>query len=88
MTPPRCVVWTNPDQAPVLAEVLHGAGIELNGAGCPDPARTGQVASALSCPPIDDLRSAYESPEFSICRDDIENINQQLAAGARVRDDI
>jgi hypothetical protein len=66
MTPPRCVVWTNPDQAPVLAEVLHGAGIELNGAGCPDPARTGQVASALSCPPIDDLRSALCTHEADL----------------------
>lgn len=58
MTPPRCVVWTTPDQAPVLAEVLGGAGIELAGAGCADPARTGQVATALGCEPVDDLRQA------------------------------
>ncbi len=58
MTPPRCVVWTNPDQAPVLGLALRGAGIELAGAGCPDPARTGQVASTLGCEPVDDLRQA------------------------------
>lgn len=56
MTPPRCVVWTTPEQAPPLAAIVRDAGVELVGAGCPDPARTGQVASALGCDPADDLR--------------------------------
>lgn len=42
----------------MLVAVLQGAGIDLAGAGCPDPARTGQVASALGCEPVDDLRQA------------------------------
>ncbi len=61
MSQPRCVLWSNPDQAPALGEILRDAGIELIGAGSPDPARTGQVASALSCDPIDDLRHALTS---------------------------
>lgn len=63
MSQPRCVVWTTPDQAPALAATLHDAGIQLVGAGCPDPARTGQVASTLSCDPIDDLRQALTTTE-------------------------
>ena len=35
----------------------------LVGAGCPDSARTGQVASSLSCEPIDDLRQALTTCE-------------------------
>ena len=58
MTQPRCVIWTTPEQAPLLGEILRDAGIELIGAGCPDPARTGQVATALGCAPADDLRQA------------------------------
>ena len=58
MTQPRCVVWTNPEQAPLLDEILRDAGITLVGAGCPDPARTGQVASTLGCEPSDELRQA------------------------------
>ncbi len=58
MTQPRCVLWTNPDQASSLAGVLGGAGIDLIGAGCPDSARTGQVATEIGCDPVDDLRQA------------------------------
>ncbi len=58
MTQPRCVLWTNPDQAPAIAGAVRAGGIELIGAGCPDPARTGQVASTLGCDPVDDLRTA------------------------------
>ncbi len=58
MSQPRCIVWTNPDQAHVLGAILHEAGIERIGAGCADPARTGQVASSLGCEPVDDLRQA------------------------------
>lgn len=63
MTPPRCVVWTNPEQAPVLAAIVRDAGIVLVGAGCPDPARTGQVASMLDCDPTDDLRRVMTTHE-------------------------
>ncbi len=63
MTRARCVLWTNPDQAGSLAGVVRGAGIELIGAGCPDPARTGQVSTELGCAPIDDLRQAMSSVE-------------------------
>jgi hypothetical protein len=66
MTQPRCVVWTTPEQAPVLADALRDAGIELIGAGCPDPARTGQVASALGCQPVDDLRQALCTHEADL----------------------
>ncbi len=54
----RCVLWIDPIQAPILRRVIERADIELVGAGCPDPARTGQVASDLQCDPVDDLRSA------------------------------
>ena len=66
MTQPRCVVWTNPEQAQALSRVLHAAGIELIGAGCPDPARTGQTASALSCPALDDLRQVLHTSDADV----------------------
>ncbi|MFG0245975.1 MAG: hypothetical protein ACF8MF_08010 [Phycisphaerales bacterium JB052] len=63
MTQPRCVVWTTPEQAPLLDEIVRLAGITIIGAGCPDSARTGQVASALSCEPTDDLRLVMNAHE-------------------------
>jgi len=62
----RCVVWIDPEQAPVIKRVLARADIELVGAGSPDPARTGQVASDLECDPIDDLRVALSSVEADL----------------------
>ncbi|MHA7812496.1 MAG: hypothetical protein ACX94C_03750 [Phycisphaerales bacterium] len=61
MTPPRCVLWTNPEQAGALAQALRDAGIDLIGAGCPDSARTGQVATEIACDPVDDLRHSLTS---------------------------
>lgn len=63
MTRARAILWTSPDQAATLGEALRGADIELIGAGCPDPARTGQVASDLSTAPVDDLRQALMSTD-------------------------
>lgn len=50
----------------MLQRVLGRANIDLIGAGCPDPARTGQVASALCCPPCDDLRQALTSAQADL----------------------
>jgi hypothetical protein len=61
MSKARCILWLDPDQAPVLKRVLDRADIELVGAGSPDSARTGQVASDLGCEPVDDLRTALTS---------------------------
>ena len=58
MTTPRCVVWTTPEQAPLLGAIVRDAGIEIVAAGCPDPARTGQTASSIGSEPADDLRQA------------------------------
>lgn len=61
MSKARCILWLDPDQAPVLKRVLDRADIKLVGAGSPDSARTGQVASDLGCEPVDDLRTALTS---------------------------
>jgi len=37
---------------------------------------------------IENLRTAYGSSEFSVCREDVEKLNQQLATGAQVREDL
>ena len=66
MSKARCVVWIDPEQAPVIKRVLAHADIELVGAGAPDPARTGQVASDLGCVPVDDLRIALSSSESDL----------------------
>ena len=63
MTRARCVLWTNPEQAATLAGIVRDAGIELVGAGCHDPARTGQISSELTCEPVDDLRHAMNTAE-------------------------
>lgn len=66
MAQPRCVAWTLPEQAPVLARAISRAGLVLVGAGSPDPARTGQVAGLLGCDPIDDLRHALTLTEADL----------------------
>ena len=57
---------TQPEQAPVLGRLVARADIELVGAGCPDPARTGQIASQLGCEPVDDLRHALTSVDADL----------------------
>lgn len=61
MSKARAMMWVDPEQAPVLKRVLDRAEIECIGAGSPDAARTGQVASDLGCAPIDDLRHALST---------------------------
>ncbi len=66
MSKTRCILWLEPDQAPPLKRVLECADIELVGAGSPDSARIGQVASDLECDPIDDLRHALASADADL----------------------
>tara|TARA_R110002072_G_scaffold42064_22_gene119257 strand:+ start:159395 stop:160426 length:1032 start_codon:yes stop_codon:yes gene_type:complete len=66
MSKARCVLWINPEQCQLYAGALRDADIELVGAGSPDPARTGQVASDLSTEPIDDLRVAMSSTQADL----------------------
>ena len=66
MSKARSILWSNPEQAPILKAALDRADIELVGAGCPDSARAGQVASALGCELIDDLRIALASADADL----------------------
>ncbi len=50
----------------MLGRVVARAGLMLVGAGCPDPARTGQVATGLGCDPADDLRNALAVAEADL----------------------
>ncbi|MGV6815471.1 MAG: hypothetical protein ACWA5W_10770 [Phycisphaerales bacterium] len=66
MSKARCILWTTPEQAPTLKRILERANIELVGAGCPDQARGGQVASDLGCALIDDLRVGFASTDTDL----------------------
>ncbi len=66
MSKARCILWLEPDQATTLKRVLDRADIELIGAGSPDSARIGQVASDLGCEPVDDLRHALASTDADL----------------------
>ncbi len=66
MSKARCILWLEPDQSTTLQRVLERADIELIGAGSPDSARTGQVASDLGCDPVDDLRHALASTDIDL----------------------
>ena len=66
MSKARCILWLEPTQATTLKRVLERADIELIGAGSPDSARIGQVASDLGCEPVDDLRHALASADTDL----------------------
>ncbi len=66
MSKAKSILWSNPDQAPILKNALDRADIELIGAGCPDSARAGQVASDLGCELITDLRVALASAQADL----------------------
>lgn len=63
---PRAVCWLREDQTDLIARVLAASGIAPVGAGCPEPAHTGQVAQALGCDPCSDLRSALTGAEADL----------------------
>jgi hypothetical protein len=62
----RCVLWIDPSQSQLFERALVRTDIELVGCGCPDPARTGEVASGLNTTPVDDLRAVMTSSEADL----------------------
>ncbi|MDF1809843.1 MAG: hypothetical protein P1U42_09125 [Phycisphaerales bacterium] len=66
MSKARCVVWIDPAQVSLLKGIIERGNFELIGAGSPDSARIGQVASSLDTQPIDDLRHAFASADADL----------------------
>lgn len=60
------MVWARPEQTAFLREALEQAGIAAVGAGSPDPTKGSEVAKALGCEHMDDLRHmlSAESPDL------------------------
>jgi hypothetical protein len=57
----RTIVWLEPSQVDFVRAVARAAGLEIVGAGSPNPPQSGAVSSALGCPTADDLRAALAS---------------------------
>lgn len=54
----RAIVWSEESRVGFVRAVLRAADLSVVGAGSPEKGRAGSVASALGCPPVDDLRTA------------------------------
>ncbi len=54
-------MWLEPSQVGFVRAVARAAGLEIVGAGSPNPPQSGAVSSALGCPTADDLRAALAS---------------------------
>lgn len=62
----RTIVWLEPHQAAMVRAVADRVGLELVGAGCPEPKLATQVASALGVAPHDDLRATLASADCDV----------------------
>ena len=65
------MVWARSEQTGSIGRAVGGAGVAIVGAGCPDPTRGAEVASALGCDHVDDLRHmlSAESPDLVLLAD-------------------
>jgi len=65
------MIWARPEQTGPIRRAVERAGVSIVGAGCPDPTRGSEVAAALGCDHIDDLRRmlSAESPDLVLLAD-------------------
>lgn len=64
--PTSAIVWAMPEQVDCLKPIFEWSGVQVIGAGCPIPAQSGTIASAIGCAMHDDLRHVLstESPDL------------------------